>query len=54
MSKKKVRRRYTADQKAAILAELLFGKKKISEICDKHGIQPSVVYQWQKQAQENL
>lgn len=54
MSKKRKRRRFTPEQKASILGEHLFGKKPISEVCEAHQLQPSVVYDWQRHAQANL
>jgi transposase-like protein len=43
------RRQYTAEQKLAILREHLIEKKALSAVCDKHEIQPSLFYYWQKQ-----
>ena len=37
----------------AILREHLIEKKPVSEVCDKHGLQPTVFYQWQKKLFEN-
>lgn len=54
MGKKKSRRRYSAEQKAKILKEHLLEKKPVSEVCENNGIQPSLFYQWQRQAGENL
>ena len=54
MSKKQQRRRFTSEQKASILGEHLFAKKPISEVCDAHGLQPSVVYGWQRRAQAHF
>ena len=54
MSKKRKRRRFTSEQKARILSEHLFEKKPISEVCEAHELQPSVVYDWQRHAQANL
>lgn len=54
MSKKRKRRRFTSEQKASILSEHLFAKKPISEVCEAHQLQPSVVYDWQRYAQANL
>ena len=54
MSKKRKRRRFTSEQKASILGEHLFGKKAVSEVCEAHELQPSVLYEWQRQAQANL
>lgn len=54
MSKKKTRRHFTPEQKADIVKEHLFDKKAISDLCDQYKIQPSVFYQWQRVAQDNL
>ena len=32
----------------AILREHLIERRPVSEVCDKHGLQPTVFYQWQK------
>ena len=48
MSQKKIRRRFTVEKKAKILRKVLFEKKTISELCDQYGLQPSVLYQWQR------
>lgn len=39
---------YSAEQKLAILKEHLVGKTPVADVCEKHGIQPSVYYGWQK------
>ena len=54
MSTKRKRRRFTPEQKASILSEHLFAKKPISEVCEAHQLQPSVVYEWQRHAQMHL
>ena len=43
------RRQFTAQQKAAILREHLIDKIPISDLCDKHAVQPTIVYRWQKE-----
>ena len=53
MSKPK-RRRYTPEQKAAILRRHIADKVPVSDLCDEYGIQPSVFYVWQRQLLENL
>ena len=53
MSKKK-RRRFTAEQKAEIVGRLLFNKEKVSDLADEYEIQPSLLYNWQRQLQTNL
>jgi transposase-like protein len=48
-----VRRRFTAQQKVAILREHLVEKTAVSEVCDKHGLNPNMFYRWQKEFFEN-
>jgi len=50
---KRVRRRFTAQQKVAILKEHLVEKAAVSEVCDKHGLNPTAFYRWQKEFFEN-
>ncbi len=45
----KKRRQYAADEKMAILRQHLLEKRPVSEVCDEHGLQPTVFYRWQKQ-----
>jgi transposase len=55
MSKsKRSRRKFTTEQKVAILQRHMVDKVPISELCNEHGLQPSVFYQWQRQALGNL
>jgi transposase len=42
------RRNFTGAEKLAILREHLLDKVPISEVCQKHGLQPTVFYFWQK------
>ena len=42
------RRSFNGSQKLAILREHLIEQLPVSEVCEKHGIQPTVFYQWQK------
>jgi transposase-like protein len=42
------RRNFTGAEKVAILREHLIEKVPISQVCEKHGLQPTVFYQWQK------
>ena len=44
----KQRRNFSGTEKMAILREHLIEKTPISEVCEKHGLQPTVFYQWQK------
>lgn len=42
------RRNFTGAEKLAILREHLIDKVLISTVCEKHGLQPTVFYFWQK------
>ncbi|HON69407.1 MAG TPA: transposase [Phycisphaerae bacterium] len=48
-----IRRRFTAQQKVAILKEHLVEKVPVSQVCDRHGINPTAFYRWQKEFFEN-
>jgi len=48
------RRKFTAEQKAAILREHLIEKVPVADVCDKHGLRPTLFYRWQKEMWENL
>jgi transposase len=43
------RRKYTAEQKVMILREHLKNKVSVSELCEKYGIHPNLLYKWEKQ-----
>lgn len=47
------RRNFTGAEKIAILRQHLIDKVAISELCDKHGLQPTLLYQWQKKLFED-
>ncbi len=51
---KQKRRSYTAQTKAAIIKAHLVDKMSISDLCDKHQVQPSLIYGWLKQLFDNL
>ena len=51
--RKRVRRRFTAEQKVAILKEHLVDKVPVSQVCDRHGLNPTGFYRWQKEFFEN-
>jgi len=42
-------RRLTGEEKAKVLRRHLVDKVPVSELCEEHGIQPTVFYRWQKQ-----
>ena len=50
---KEQRRHLSPEQKLAILREHLVERKPVSDICEQHGIAPSLFYYWQKQLFEN-
>lgn len=54
MPMKRTRRHFTPEQKAAILREHLVDGVAVSELCDRHGLQPTLYYRWQKEAFEAL
>lgn len=48
------RRNFTTEQKVALLQRHLVDKEPVSKICDENQLQPSVFYQWLRQAFGNL
>ena len=42
------RRNFSGTEKMAILREHLIERVPISEVCEKHGVQPTLFYTWQK------
>lgn len=44
----KKRKNYSAQEKTAILREHLINKVPVSDLCDQHGIHPTLFYRWQK------
>ena len=50
---KKERKRYSAEEKVAILRRHLLDKEPLSKLCDEVGLQPSMFYRWQKEFFEN-
>lgn len=52
MSKEK-RRHHSPEQKLAVLREHLLDHKPVSEVCERHGIAPSMFYDWQRKLFEN-
>ena len=49
----KRRNRYSPDEKVSILKRHLIDKVPVSDLCDQHGLSPTVFYRWQKQFFEN-
>lgn len=50
---KKTRRTFTGEQKVKILRSHLIDHVPVSDLCDQHGLQPAMFYQWQKAFFEN-
>ena len=49
MSGKK-RRKFTPEEIMAILRKHLLDKVPVSEVCDEHGLNPTVFYRWEREA----
>lgn len=47
------RRHFTGAEKLAILRQHLIERTPISDVCQKHNIQPTIFYQWQKKLFED-
>ena len=43
------RRHFTAEQKISILREHLLERDTVSDVCDRNGLSPTVLYRWQKE-----
>ncbi len=50
---RKPRKHYTAQDKLTLLRRHLIDKVAVSELCEEHGLQPTVFYRWQKDLFEN-
>jgi len=50
---KKQRKRYTAEEKVAVLKRHLLEQVPVSAVCDELGLQPTMFYRWQKELFEN-
>ena len=51
---KRVRRKFSAEEKATILRRHFVEQVAVSNLCEEYGIQPSLFYTWQRQMWENL
>ena len=47
------RKNYSAQEKVRLLRLHLVEKEPVSDICDRHGLNPNVFYRWQKMFFEN-
>jgi transposase-like protein len=50
---KKQRKLYTPEEQVGILRRHLLEQVPISELCDNHGLQPTLFYRWQKELFKN-
>jgi transposase-like protein len=48
-----VRRQYSPQEKVRILRKHLIEKTPVSDVCERHGLNPTVFYRWQKIFFEN-
>jgi transposase-like protein len=46
---RKQRKRYTPEEKVAIIRQHLLDGVAVSDLCDAHGLHPTVYYRWQKE-----
>jgi transposase-like protein len=51
---KRIRRKFSTEQKVAIVRRHLVDKVPISDLCDEYRIQPSMFYDWQRRLLDNL
>jgi transposase len=49
----KSRRKFSAEQKVAILRRHLLDQVPVSDVCEEYGLNPTVFYRWQKVLFEN-
>ena len=47
------RKKFSSQEKVALLKQHLVEKKSIAELCEPSGLQPSVFYRWQQEFFEN-
>ena len=48
------RKHHSPQEKTAILREHLINKIPLSDLCDQHGLHPTLFYRWQKTAFEGM
>ncbi len=53
MSKKANRRQFSGEKKVEILKRHLVDRVPVSDVCDEHGLSPTIFYRWQKAFFEN-
>ena len=50
---RKRKKKYTAEEKVAILRRHLIDQVRVSDLCEEEGLQPTAFYRWQKEFFEN-
>ena len=50
----KKRKHHTPQEKTAILREHLINRVPVSDLCDQHGLHPTLFYRWQKTVFEGM
>lgn len=53
MTQNKTKRSWDAQEKLQIVKAHLLGGKSVSELCEEHGIAPSLYYKWQSALFDN-
>lgn len=48
------RKRYTAEFKAKIALEAIKGEQTVAELASRHGLHPTMIANWKRQALENM
>lgn len=49
-----MKKRYTTQQKASIVLEILKEERSVSQLASEHGIHPNQLYKWKAQVIEKL
>ena len=52
--KRRTRRKYSVEEKIAIVLEGLSGEESISALCRREGINPNLYYRWSKDLQQGI
>lgn len=47
-------RKYTSDEKLAVVLEMLKGQTPVSQICKENGIRDSLAYRWRDEALDGM
>lgn len=47
-------RKYSAEEKMAVVLEMMKGEKPVTQICKSHGISDAMAYRWRDEALEAM